>query len=66
LNQKRKVRVESGFSPGDADSVDPARKGAEALENFLEGDRSKPARMKDKGMVMAERAAEVAAGKEKD
>ncbi len=58
--------MQSRLSAGEANPIYPTLKGAETLENFFQGYRSKLSGMKDEGMVMTVWTAEVAAGEEEN
>jgi len=62
----RKASFQSGFSTCNADPVDPTAKGLQPAQHIFQWNRRVPFRMKDKRMIMAVRAAKIAAGKKKD
>jgi hypothetical protein len=56
--------MEGRLSARDANPIDPALKRVEVTQNLFKRDRTKLFRMKNEGVVMAVRAAEIAMRKE--
>jgi hypothetical protein len=58
--------MEGGLASGKADAIDPVSKRAEAIQDAFEGKGGVLFGAEDEGVVMAVKAAEIAAGQEED
>ena len=63
-HQERKICMKGRLSARDTNSVDPTLKRVEVTQNVFQRDRTVLFRMKNEGVIMAVRAAEIAIRKE--
>jgi len=65
-DQEREIEVEGRFSSGHADPVNPASKGAKAIQDVVDGDGVVTLGMEDEGMVVTVGAAKITVGEKEN